>query len=572
MTWQKKYLEWEKNKTLASDLKEQLLALSNPVDLEERFYQYLAFGTGGMRGELGVGTNRMNIYIIKRVALGLAKYILESGDNAASRGVVISYDNRHYSEIFAKWTARVLASQGVKAYLSDQLRPTPELSFLVRNYKAFAGVMITASHNPKEYNGFKVYGEDGGQITLETAQRLTEILDEINYELEIEADKTCEYIHQGLIEFFGNAQDSLYLDELSTVIQNKEMVSQFGNQLNIVYTPLHGTGRVLIRDAFNRFGFKNLQFVEEQEYPNPDFSTVKSPNPEDPHAFDLAIKKAKKNAADFVFATDPDADRLGIALLHNKKTTFLNGNQIGILILDYLIKQKRLAGEDLSNYFLAKTIVTSDLGEKIAIENAIETKNTLTGFKFIGEQILLEEIKNGKNFLFGYEESYGYLIKPFVRDKDAIQAATILAEVALDCQMNSTNLLDRLNEIYQKYGFYLEELETKTFLGKDGINQMKNMLTSLRNSKFSQIGNFTIAKKEDYLTSSSYNLLTKKETKLLLPQSNVLKYIFTDESWVCVRPSGTEPKFKIYYSVNANTKKEALNKMDKLKSAFQKII
>lgn len=572
MSWQKKYQEWQAFGELEYKLKEELDTRLNPNDLEDRFYRYLPFGTGGMRGELGVGTNRINSYTIKRVALGLAKYILEAGAAAAKRGVVISYDNRHFSETFAQWTARILASQGVKAYLSDCLRPTPELSFLVRHYQAYAGVMITASHNPKEYNGFKVYGEDGGQITLDTANRLMAILAEINDELAIEAKDLKSYIQQGTIEIYSSEVDDLYLDELWQVVQNRPLIKEFGSKLEIVYTPLHGTGRDLIKKAFQRVGFSNLRLVEEQEYPDPNFSTVISPNPEDPHAFDLALQKTTKKPADILLATDPDADRLGVVIFKEGRPIFLNGNQIGVLLLDYLIKEKSHKKENLANYFLAKTIVTSDLGAKIAASKMIETRNTLTGFKFIGEQIKRSEEKNEKHFLFGYEESYGYLVAPFVRDKDAIQAATLFAEVALDCHLAGISVVDHLNEIYETYGYYKEQLETKTFLGKDGIQLMDQLSESLRNDSFTKLGHFHLAAKEDYLSSLRIKPSQQQQELLDFPKSNVLKYIFTDGSWVCVRPSGTEPKFKIYYSVNGRTSREVTKKMKELTRAFQQFL
>ncbi|MBL1229490.1 phospho-sugar mutase [Enterococcus sp. BWB1-3] len=572
MEWQTKLQEWQKFQGLELDLKEQLAALSNPADLEERFYRYPEFGTGGMRGELGVGTNRINIYTIKRVALGLAKYILESDDHSAERGVVISYDNRHLSDLFARWTARILASKGIKVYLSDQLRPTPELSFLVRHYQAFAGVMITASHNPKQYNGFKVYGQDGGQITLETAARLTAILEEITNELSIQADLLTEYISEGLIEVFSSEADEWYLENLRLVTQNYEKVNMFGSQLKIVYTPLHGTGRILVSQAFKRIGFSNLKLVKEQEFPDPDFSTVKSPNPEDPDAFELALKQALKNQSDLVIATDPDADRLGVIVFKDGKPIYLNGNQIGTLLLDYLIKEKKRKGENLADYFLAKTIVTSDLGVKIAEANGIQVRNTLTGFKFIGEQIELSEEQNDKRFLFGYEESYGYLIEPFVRDKDAIQAAVLLAEAALDCQLSNSNLIDRLNMIYEEYGYYEEVLETKEFIRKNGINQMNQLVENLREKEFTSLADFELIVKEDYVSALKVDLVKGTQEKLLLPKSNVLRFVFKHNFWVCVRPSGTEPKFKIYYSVNAPTQEKANENMKALQAAFHQLV
>lgn len=572
MSWQEKYQEWLNDPQLDMGLKAELTTVSDEADLADRFYQYLEFGTGGMRGEIGAGTNRINMYTIKRVSLGLARYINENGIEAAKQGVVISYDNRQFSNEFAQWTARILASQGIKVYLSDELRPTPELSFLVRKFNAFSGVMITASHNPKQYNGFKVYGADGGQITLDTANRLMTLLGEIKDELQIDADRLEDYQKQGLVKVFSSEVDELYLEQLTAVIQDPQMVKEFGGQLNVVYTPLHGTGKVLIEKAFQRFGLSNLTVVSEQAMPDPAFSTVKSPNPEDPAAFTIALEKAKTENAQLVLATDPDADRLGVVVFDNKEPIFLNGNQIGVLLLDYLIKKKAENQVDLSQLFLAKTIVTSELGSKIATAHQIETRNTLTGFKFIGEQIELSEEKNDKHFLFGYEESYGYLIKPFVRDKDAIQAATLLTEVALDCHLQGETLANRLQAIYKEYGYFKETLETKEFKGQNGINEMNALLERLRKNPLASFGGEELVSQEDYLTSVKTAVKTDVEKKIVLPKSNVLKWIFSDNSWVCVRPSGTEPKFKIYYSVNGESESSVTEKMERLQKAFHQLI
>lgn len=569
MKWQEKYQEWRTEPQLDLDMKEQLRMLSDPAMLEDRFYDYLSFGTGGMRGELGVGINRMNSYTIRRVALGLATYIQE--ENASQQGVVIAFDNRHGSKEFAEWTARVLASQEIRVYLSDQLRPTPELSFLVRYYKAFSGVMITASHNPKQYNGFKVYGSDGGQITLATAERLMAILKSSQNELTIEADSLISYVDKGLVHIFGEEVDDRYLDELENVIQDQKKVRQFGSKLSVVYTPLHGAGNHLMQKAFQRIGLTNLHIVEEQAVPDPDFSTVTSPNPEDREAFRLALNEAEKFPTQLVIATDPDADRLGVVVLKEGQPIFLTGNQIGVLLLDYLIRVKQSKSENLENYFLAKTIVTSDLGAKIAEDYGIEVRNTLTGFKFIGEQIQISEKLGDKEFLIGYEESYGYLISPFVRDKDAIQAAVLLAETALDCYLYGEDLVDRLISIYDRYGYYEEQLETQVFSGREGILRMKQQLDRLRNASFSNLDTFELACREDYLVSERI-VAGQKVEKLTLPSSNVLKYIFTDGSWICLRPSGTEPKFKIYYSVNEKSQERAKCKLIHLKKAFTELM
>ncbi|OTN75486.1 hypothetical protein A5886_000556 [Enterococcus sp. 8G7_MSG3316] len=567
--WKDKFEEWQLNQTLAARYKEQLASLVNDKDKEEHFDGYLSFGTGGMRGELGVGTNRINEYTIKRVALGLAKYVIES--NGKEKGVVISYDNRHFSKEFAEWTACVLASYDIKVFLSDQLRPTPELSFMVRLFQAFAGVMITASHNPKEYNGFKVYGADGGQITLETADRLAAILATMTNELAIQTDSLPNYLLSKQIQYVGEEMDEQYLRNITEVIQNKQQVKQSGGGLSIVYTPLHGAGNQLMQKALEHVGFSQVHVVAEQSVPDPNFSTVLSPNPEDPNAFELAIKAANSYEGKIIFATDPDADRLGAVVMREGKPNLLNGNQIGVLLLDYLIKEKQRQGHSLTDYFIAKTIVTSDLGEKIANQYGIETRNTLTGFKFIGEQIQQSEEKQDKEFLLGYEESYGYLIAPFVRDKDAIQSAVLLAEIALDCKLNNQDLIDRLDRIAEEFGYYQEYLETVSFTGKDGLKAMNQQLEFFRTHPFEKLGSFQLLSKEDYLVSESCDS-SGLITPLSLPKSNVLKYRFTDGSWICLRPSGTEPKFKIYYSVNAKTEEASRNNLSQLKDAFSYLI
>lgn len=569
MMWEDKFEEWQSNQTLKPEYRQQLGSLIDRKEKEEHFHEYLSFGTGGMRGELGVGTNRINEYTIKRVGLGLAKYICES--NGKEKGVVVSYDNRHFSKEFAESTACVLASFDIKVFLSDQLRPTPELSFMVRELQTFAGVMITASHNPKQYNGFKVYGADGGQITLDTANRLTDILSTIKNELAIHTDSLSHYLLNQQVQYVGEEMDKKYLENVVQVIQNKEKVKKYGADISFIYTPLHGAGNHLMQKVFRHVGFSVFHVVAEQELPDPDFSTVDSPNPEDPKAFDLALKAANTNHGKIIIATDPDADRLGIVVMREGEPYFLNGNQIGVLLLDYLIKEKQRQGHTMTDFFIAKTIVTSDLGEKIATHYGIETRNTLTGFKFIGEQIQQSEEAYGKTFLLGYEESYGYLIAPFVRDKDAIQAAVLLAEVAIDCTLAGQDLIDRLDVLSQVFGYFQECLETISFKGKDGLKAMNQQLEFLREHSFDQLGAFHLVAKEDYLVSESY-APSGFSTPLTLPKSNVLKYRFTDGSWICLRPSGTEPKFKIYYSVNAQTKEAAKTKLSRLKEAFNSLM
>lgn len=574
MKWQEKYFEWTEAPTLEAVLKKELQSLSDPTELEDRFYQYLAFGTGGMRGELAAGTNRMNSYTIKRVAKSLALYLQKQGPAATKAGVVISYDNRFFSREFAEWTARVLATAGINVFLSDNMRPTPELSFLVRERQAAMGVMITASHNPKQYNGFKVYGADGGQITLETANELMAILATITNELTIEATTLANGVARKQIVFFGSEADERYVKQLTAVVQNPEKVARYGEEINILYTPLHGTGEELMTKGFRQIGCNNLTVLRQQADGDPAFSTIDVPNPEEPAAFTLALKENSQKPIDLYLATDPDADRLGVVVLDpQQQPVLLNGNQIGLLLLDYLISEKVAAKVALKNFFIAKTIVTSDLGSKLAERYGIETRNTLTGFKFIGEQITLSEEKKGKTFLFGYEESYGYLIAPYVRDKDAIQAAVLMAELTLSYKLAGKTPIQRLNAIYEEYGYYLEELESIEFKGKTGQEEMAKLIHDIQNATTTCLNNKKIKYKEDYNTGIRTVMDGSGATeKIILPKSNVLKFIFEDYSWICIRPSGTEPKCKIYYSVNTKSLEQSKLEITQLKQAFNRYI
>ena len=567
MNWKDKLTQWREDTNLNKALRHELMNIKDEKELEDRFYRYLEFGTGGMRGEMGVGINRINEYTIKRVAKSLAIYIASHGQDTMNKGVAISYDNRHFSKEFAEITASVLASEGIHVYLSDSMRPTPELSFSVRKFSSFLGVMITASHNPKNYNGFKVYDEEGGQITLEVANELLAILENITDELSINIQPLDMYIEQGTVTLFSKEIDQIYIERLTSVIQNKELVRKKGSELSVIYTPLHGTGAVLLPQAYKTFGFSNLRVVEEQSDGDSGFSTVKSPNPEDRNSFKMALDYAVDSQSDIVIATDPDADRLGVVVFNDTQPVYLNGNQIGLLLLDYLIQFR--TPQELNNSFIAKTIVTSDLGGKLAEDYHIEVQNTLTGFKFIGEQIKLSEEINGKKFLFGYEESYGYLVEPFVRDKDAIQAAILLAEVALHCKINNKTLISRLEELYTEYGYYKEDLITYEFKGKNGLEKMNDIMTSFRDKTTQQDFNkLNIERVEDYLTQQIYGPSEKLIESINLPSSNVLKFIFEDDSWVCLRPSGTEPKLKVYFSVNDKLEYKAIEKLNILKEIY----
>lgn len=570
--WVKKYNEWMHQPDLDARLKKELLLIEKESEKEDRFYDYLAFGTGGIRGQLGVGTNRMNIYTIKRTAKGLAQFIADQGVEAMKAGVVIGYDNRYQSREFAEWTARVLASAGVHVSLMARMCPTPELAFLVRELHTFAGVMITASHNPGDYNGFKVYGNDGGQITLEMAGELSKLLSAIDDELTIKADSLISYILAGDVDLLDEQADALYLKCLAEVSQNKELAKQAGSQLSILYTPLHGTGEALITKGLAHAGFTHLTVLASQADGDPGFSTTTFPNPEVRTAFDLSVETAVSDGAELILGTDPDSDRLGVVLMENKVPVYLNGNQVGVLLLSYLIEEAVRQRKDLSDYFIAKTIVTSDLGKKLAEKYQLEVRETLTGFKYIGEQIKVAEKEGSKNFLFGYEESNGYLIKPFVRDKDAIQAALLMAELSLACKQNDLTLTQKLEQIYEEFGFFLEELDTIEFPGKIGLQKMSDLISLIRQTPIMEIGHKKVLIKEDYLTGDKLFMATGRTERLELPKSDVIKFVFQDDSWICIRPSGTEPKCKIYYSTCAGSYEESSTDMLAMKQSFQSLI
>jgi phosphoglucomutase len=546
-----KVQQWINYSLLDKELKDELNQVMNDnVKLEDRFYKDLEFGTGGMRGEIGAGTNRINIYTVRKASEGLANYILSKGEEAKSRGVVIAYDSRHKSPEFALEVAKTVGKHGIKAYLFNELRPTPELSFGVRLLGAEAGVVITASHNPPEYNGYKVYGADGGQLPPEAADLLTEYVNKVENELSVDVIEEEQLLAQGLLTYIGEEIDQVYLEQLKTI-----QLNEFPNtDLKIVFTPLHGTANMPVRDGLHAFGFQNVTVVKEQELPDPNFSTVESPNPEEHAAFEIAIKYGQELDADILMGTDPDADRLGVVAKNNQgEYEVLTGNQMGALMLHYLIAQKKEKGNLPSNGVVVKTIVTSEIGRDIANNYGIPTIDTLTGFKFIGEKINEFNQTGDNTFLFGYEESYGYLIGEFVRDKDAVQSALFAAEVAAYYKSKGKTLYQGLLEIFEQYGYYKESLKSLTLKGKNGSEQIANILADFRNNPPSEIAGIEVAAVEDYKQSVRTEINTKVTSEINLPKSNVLKYFLADGSWFCVRPSGTEPKCKFYFGVKGTS-------------------
>ncbi|WP_346200476.1 phospho-sugar mutase [Caldifermentibacillus hisashii] len=569
MSWKEIADKWLNNESLDGDLKEQLYKLKeDEKSLEELFYKNLEFGTGGMRGEIGPGTNRMNIYTIRKASEGLAQYLLSQGEESAKRGVVISYDSRHMSPEFALEVAKTVGKHGIKSYLFSELRPTPELSFAVRHLGAAAGVMVTASHNPPEYNGYKVYGDDGGQLPPKQADALTNFVNSVEDELSIEVTGKEELLANGLLQYIGEDIDQIYLENVAKIQLNKEIVEKVGEELKIVFTPLHGTANKLVQEGLKQFGFKNVTVVKEQEHPDPNFSTVKSPNPEEHAAFELAIKYGKEIDADILLGTDPDSDRLGVAVKNAEgEYQVLTGNQTGAVMLHYLLSQKAEKGLLPENGIVLKTIVTSEIGRAIAESFGVPTFDTLTGFKFIGEKIKEYE-KTGKHtFLFGYEESYGYLIGDFVRDKDAVQAAIFAAEVAAFYKAQEKSLYDALMEIFEKYGYYKEALSSLTLKGKDGAEQIANILEEFRSNPPKEIAGIRVTAVEDYKASIRKQLSNGKLNPISLPKSNVLKYFLEDGSWFCVRPSGTEPKCKFYFAVKGSSLNESEQLVNNLQQA-----
>lgn len=551
-----KFEHWLQHPNLDEPLRDELKQIeNNPKEIEERFYRNLEFGTGGLRGIIGAGTNRINIHTIRKATKGLADYLLKIGDRALDQGVVIAYDPRHGSRRFAEEAALVLVCNGIKAYLFEDIRPTPELSFAVRELGAMAGIVITASHNPPEYNGYKVYGEDGGQITSDAAGLILACIDQVGDELQVKTAAMDRALQVGLLVMLGEEMDAKYNEQLKQIVLNPNLVQQVGKDYTMVYTPLHGTGNQPIRRILQEIGFDKVHIVSEQELPDPDFSTVESPNPEESAAFQMGIRLAQQVGAHLIMATDPDADRIGFtARDRHGEYRQLTGNQIGALLVEYILSQRARLGNLPDNGVIIKTIVTSELGQAVAAHYGVETINTLTGFKYIGEKIKQYEQTGEKTFLFGYEESYGYLIGDFVRDKDAVQAAVIGAEMAAYYYSQGKMLFDALHHLYERHGYFQEDLVSLTFPGIEGVERIRDIMNMFRDHLPKEVAGFPISRIEDYNKSIEG-----------LPRSNVLRYTLQDGSWFCIRPSGTEPKVKIYFSVQGESQEKVSAKLQLLR-------
>lgn len=571
MSYQENYQKWVDFVELPDYLRQDLENMDEKTK-EDAFYTNLEFGTAGMRGLVGAGTNRINIYVVRQATEGLARLIESKGGNEKERGVAIAYDSRHFSPEFAFESAAVLAEHGIKSYVFESLRPTPELSFAVRHLNCFAGIMVTASHNPAPFNGYKVYGEDGGQMPPHDADALTTYIRAIENPFAVEVADVETEKASGLIEVIGEAVDVEYLKEVKDVNINPALIEEFGKDMKIVYTPLHGTGEMLARRALAQAGFDSVQVVEAQATADPDFSTVTSPNPESQAAFALAEELGRQVGADVLVATDPDADRVGVEVLQ-KDGSYLNlsGNQIGAIMAKYILEAHKNAGTLPENAALCKSIVSTDLVTKIAESYGATMFNVLTGFKFIAEKIQEFEEKHNHTYMMGFEESFGYLIKPFVRDKDAIQAVLVVAELAAYYRSRGLTLADGIEEIYKEYGYYAEKTISVTLSGVDGAEQIKAIMAKFRNNAPKEWNATAITVVEDFKAQTA-TVADGTVTNLTTPPSDVLKYTLADGSWIAVRPSGTEPKIKFYIAVVGETNEESQAKIANIEAEINAFV
>lgn len=572
MSWKETYEEWN-NQTLVPDLRQELDQMKgNDEALEDAFYAPLEFGTAGMRGVLGVGINRMNVYTVRQATEGLATFMDTLDEETKQRGVAISYDSRHHSQEFAFESARVLGAHGIPTYVFESLRPTPELSFTVRHLHTYAGIMITASHNPKQYNGYKIYGEDGAQMPPKESDMITKYIREVTDLFAIKLADQDALIEDGVLKVIGDEVDQAYLAEVKQVTIDPELVAEEGKTMKLIFTPLHGTGAMIGEKALRQAGFENFTMVPQQAQPDGDFPTVVKPNPEDPEAFNLAIELGKKEQADLLIGVDPDADRLGAAVRQpNGEYQLLTGNQIAAVMLNYILKARKNAGTLPANAVAVKSVVSSEFATKVAANYGVGMINVLTGFKFIAEQIHNFELHHDHTFMFGFEESYGYLERPFVRDKDAIQSLVMLAEVAAHYKKEGKNLYDGLQELFAEYGYFAEKTIAKTFDGIEGAAEIKNLMTKFREESPVDFAGVKVEAVED-IQAGTKKYADGRVENIDLPQSNVLKYYLEDETWIAVRPSGTEPKIKFYIGTQADTQARALEKRDEFESAINAFI
>ena len=553
MNYMEIYNQWLESDYFDAETKQELENIKgNEKEIEDRFYTDLEFGTAGLRGIIAAGTNRINIYTVRRATFGLANYIMKNTtEEEKNRGVVIAHDNRNMSREFCLEAANTLAACGIKAYIFDSLRTTPELSFAVRKLHTIAGIVITASHNPPEYNGYKVYWEDGAQVMPEIAAAIT---DEVNSIKDYSTIPTIKENQKDLVVMLGEDQDTAFIEAVKTQVIKKDLVKKVGQDFKIVYTPLCGTGNVPVTRALSEVGFKNVLVVPEEQNPDPNFAGIEYPNPEEKAVFEIAINMAKESGADIILGTDPDCDRVGVVVKNNEgEYVVLNGNQVGSLLVDYVISNNKEKISNVVNPTIVKTIVTSELGAKIAKENGVDCIDTLTGFKFIGEKINEFEQNKDRTFVMGYEESYGYLVGTHARDKDGVVSSLLICEMAAYYYDKGMTLYEGLQEVYKKYGYYKEELKSITLKGIDGMKQIQNIMNSFRTSDIASIADIKVSEIRDY-----------KEGINGLPKSDVLKFVLEDGSWIAVRPSGTEPKIKFYFGCNGDNQEIVDEKLDRI--------
>lgn len=564
-TWKQTFDQWDAFDGLDAAMRADLERLRQDEHaIKDAFFEPLSFGTAGMRGVLGAGINRMNVYTVRQATEGLALFIESVGEQAKKRGVAIAYDSRHQSPEFALEAARTLGAHGITSYVFESLRPTPELSFAVRHLQTFAGIMITASHNPAEYNGYKVYGEDGGQMPPQDADALTAFIRNIDNPLTIDVADEAALKEAGLLHIIGEAVDAAYLNEVRSVSVDRSLIEELADQMTLVYTPLHGAGKMLGERALAQVGFKRVYLVPEQAVADADFSTVRLPNPEDSEAFTYAIALGKQHDADVLVATDPDADRLGAAVrLPDGSYQVITGNQIAALLLDYLLTARKAAGTLPHNGVVLKSIVSSELPTAIAQSYGIRMENVLTGFKFIADKIKQYETDGSHQFLFGFEESYGYLIKPFVRDKDAIQTLVLVAELTAFYKKQGKTLYDALQHLYEQHGYFLEQTISVTLSGIEGVAKIKSLMQGFRQTPLTAFGGQSVARTQDFAANTETTAQGAVQP-LNMPQADVLKYQLTDGSWVAIRPSGTEPKIKFYIGAQAADEAQARDKVARI--------
>lgn len=568
--YKEKYKSWLNSSIISEEIKDELRNIKDDKEIEDRFYKDLEFGTGGLRGVIGAGTNRMNIYTVSKATQGFANYLNE---NFQTPKVAIAYDSRNMSKEFAKAAALTLCANGVKVFLYESLRPTPVLSFTVRHLNCEGGIVITASHNPSIYNGYKVYDEFGGQVTDLKANKIITAVNEVKNFESIKTITEGEAVEKGLLNYIGEDVDKAYIEKVKSLTIREDLVKNDAKDLKIIYTPIHGSGNIPVRRVLNELGYKNVKVVKEQELPDGNFPTAPYPNPEMAQVFELALEMAKNEKPDIIFGTDPDCDRIGVVVnLGNGEYKVLTGNQTGLLLTDYVLGSLKETGKLPDNGVVIKTIVTTEGARKIAEGYGVEIIDVLTGFKYIGEKIQQFNNAGDKKYLFGFEESYGYLAGEFVRDKDAVIASMLIAEMTLYYKNKGMSLYEALINLYKKYGFFKEELVSIELKGKEGAEKITACIDSLRNEKLTEIDGVKVETKLDYKLKVEENLITSEKKEISLPTSNVLKYILTDGSYFVVRPSGTEPKMKVYLAVRGNSLENAESEIARFKEKVMDVI